>query len=160
MCIFVTAYGLLQKEKLFSLSSNNAILEFILHGSPLLRENYLDARKVVDKQLKNTCEAFIFSASDTVVAPLTSFMQQVKTIFSCIIFFILNNFSPLLFLILFSWNIFIFLNFSKFYLNFSSNLLLLSSTFQIFITFLQICTNFDFFQHAVLSEGFWRKSSY
>ncbi|KAK7603161.1 hypothetical protein V9T40_003160 [Parthenolecanium corni] len=72
------AYGLLQKEKLFTFGSNNAILEFILHGSPLLRENYLDSRKIVDKQLKTTCESFISSATSNVVAPMSNVMQQIQ----------------------------------------------------------------------------------
>ncbi|XP_065202553.1 conserved oligomeric Golgi complex subunit 3 [Planococcus citri] len=71
------AYGLFQRNKLFALNSNNAILEFILHGSPLLKENYLDSRKIVDKQLKTTCEAFIAYAASLVTNPITNFMQKV-----------------------------------------------------------------------------------
>lgn len=71
------AYSLLQRQKLFSFSSNNAILEFIVHGSPVLRENYLDSRKIVDEQLKKTCEDFICSAAEMITAPILTFVQQV-----------------------------------------------------------------------------------
>ncbi|KAK9505984.1 hypothetical protein O3M35_009933 [Rhynocoris fuscipes] len=58
------AYQLLNKRtRLFSLSSSNALLEFLLEGSPEVREQWLDSRKDVDKGLKASCEAFILHAT-------------------------------------------------------------------------------------------------
>ncbi|XKL61877.1 hypothetical protein PGB90_001710 [Kerria lacca] len=74
------AFELWQKQKLFSFSSNNAILEFILHGSPLLRENYIDSRKIVDTQLKNACESFISYVTRTVVEPIEILFQQFQDV--------------------------------------------------------------------------------
>lgn len=54
-------------------------MEFIVHGSPVLRENYLDSRKIVDEQLKKTCEDFICSAAEMITAPILTFVQQVSS---------------------------------------------------------------------------------
>ncbi|KAL1115827.1 hypothetical protein AAG570_006117 [Ranatra chinensis] len=50
-------------NKKFSLSSNNALLEFLLEGSPEVREQWLDSRKDVDRSLKASCESFIDHAT-------------------------------------------------------------------------------------------------
>ncbi|KAL1115855.1 hypothetical protein AAG570_006144 [Ranatra chinensis] len=52
-----------KKSRLFSLSSNNALLEFLLEGSPEVREQWLDSRKDVDRSLKASCESFIGHAT-------------------------------------------------------------------------------------------------
>uniref|UniRef100_A0A023F072 Conserved oligomeric Golgi complex subunit 3 n=1 Tax=Triatoma infestans TaxID=30076 RepID=A0A023F072_TRIIF len=58
------AFQLLNKRtRLFSLSSNNALLEFLLEGSLEVREQWLDSRKDVDRGLKASCEAFILHAT-------------------------------------------------------------------------------------------------
>lgn len=42
------AYGLLQKKsRLFSLSGNNAFLEFFLEGTPEIVQTHLDSKKVI-----------------------------------------------------------------------------------------------------------------
>ena len=41
------AYGLLQKKsRLFSINSNNAVLEFFIEGAPEIVETHLDSKKV------------------------------------------------------------------------------------------------------------------
>lgn len=46
------AFGLLQKRKqLFALGTNNALLEFLLDGTPQVKEHLHDSRKDVDRQL-------------------------------------------------------------------------------------------------------------
>uniref|UniRef100_A0A182N6H8 Conserved oligomeric Golgi complex subunit 3 n=1 Tax=Anopheles dirus TaxID=7168 RepID=A0A182N6H8_9DIPT len=73
------AYELLQKRKqLFSLGSNNALLEFLLDGTPQVREQLLDSRKDVDRQLKMVCETFIKDATKQLVGPVLAFIEQAQ----------------------------------------------------------------------------------
>lgn len=71
------AFGLLQKRKqLFTLGSNNALLEFLLEGSTQVRESVLDSRRDVDRQLKGTCEQFIKDATGMLVGNVLAFIDQ------------------------------------------------------------------------------------
>ncbi|XP_065055935.1 conserved oligomeric Golgi complex subunit 3-like [Rhopilema esculentum] len=75
------AFGLLSKgTRLLSLSTNNAILEFLLEGVPQLTEYCLDSKKEVDAELKNVCEQFIGTAVDNFVSPLTSLLDKMDTL--------------------------------------------------------------------------------
>jgi len=75
------AFGLFSKgTRLLSLSTNNAILEFLLEGVPQLTEYCLDSKKEVDTELKNICEEFISTAVDSFVSPLTSFLDKIDTL--------------------------------------------------------------------------------
>ncbi|KAI5753656.1 hypothetical protein M8J77_002196 [Diaphorina citri] len=74
------AYSLLQKRgKLFSLDSTNSILELLLEGAPFIKENTLDSRKEVDRQLKGSCETLIRHATMLVAGSLQSFVDRVKS---------------------------------------------------------------------------------
>lgn len=76
------AFGLLQKRKqLFALGTNNAILEFLLDGTPQVKEQLLDSRKDVDRQLKMSCETFIQTSSSLLAAPLIDFNNKVTVFF-------------------------------------------------------------------------------
>jgi hypothetical protein len=73
------AFSLLHKRKqLFSLGTNNALLEFLLEGTPTVREQLVDSRKEVDKQLKASCEAFIQHTTKSLAAPLLTFLDKVR----------------------------------------------------------------------------------
>ncbi|KAL4713838.1 hypothetical protein ACJJTC_015492 [Scirpophaga incertulas] len=73
------AYGLIQKPRqIFSLNSNNALLEFLLEGTPMVREHLLDSRKEVDRQLKSSCETFIKDATEVLVGPLINFIEKIQ----------------------------------------------------------------------------------
>lgn len=75
------AFGLLQKRKqLFAMSSNNALLEFLLDGMPQVKEHLLDSRKEVDRQLKLACEQFIKDAAQRLINPLLAFQQKVEVL--------------------------------------------------------------------------------
>ncbi|XP_046853016.1 conserved oligomeric Golgi complex subunit 3-like [Xenia sp. Carnegie-2017] len=75
------AYGLWSKSSsLFSLNSNNALLEFLLEGAPKLIENYVDSKKEVDNELKTVCEQFIDSISSSLVSPLKDFLSKTDAI--------------------------------------------------------------------------------
>lgn len=63
---------------MFTLNSNNALLEFLLDGTPLVREHLLDSRKEVDRQLKSSCETFIANATEVLCGPLIAFVEKVK----------------------------------------------------------------------------------
>ncbi len=74
----ISALSLLQKKKqLFSLGSNNALLEFIVDGTPQVKEYFLDSKKEVDKQLKYTCELFINHCTQILIGPLKTFVNKV-----------------------------------------------------------------------------------
>ncbi|XP_049947756.1 conserved oligomeric Golgi complex subunit 3 [Schistocerca serialis cubense] len=73
------AFSLLQKKRrLFSLGTNNALLEFLLEGTPQVKEQLLDSRKEVDRQLKASCEAFINHATSQLADPVLAFLQKAQ----------------------------------------------------------------------------------
>lgn len=73
------AYELLQKRKqLFSLGTNNALLEFLLEGTPQVKEHLIDSRKDVDRQLKTSCEQFIRDVTTQLVGPLIEFIENAQ----------------------------------------------------------------------------------
>nr|CAG4642358.1 EOG090X02EM [Evadne anonyx] len=71
------ARGLLQKKgRLFSLSTSNALLEFLLEGAPQLREHLTDSRRLADRQLKSTCEVFIDFCGDFLIGPVRVYIAK------------------------------------------------------------------------------------
>ena len=64
------------------MSSNNALLEFILHSAPGVQENMLDSKKDVDRRLKTVCEQFISDTSHIILASVTQFNSRVSTFIS------------------------------------------------------------------------------
>ncbi|XP_059054859.1 conserved oligomeric Golgi complex subunit 3 isoform X2 [Achroia grisella] len=73
------AYGLIQKPKqIFSLNSNNALLEFLLEGTPMVKEHLLDSRKEVDRQLKACCELFIKDATEILAGSLITYIEKAQ----------------------------------------------------------------------------------
>uniref|UniRef100_A0A1B6LLU1 Conserved oligomeric Golgi complex subunit 3 n=1 Tax=Graphocephala atropunctata TaxID=36148 RepID=A0A1B6LLU1_9HEMI len=70
------AFELLQKRS--RLFSSNALLQFLLEGSPIVKEQWLDSRKDVDRQLKTSCEVFIADATNSIIGPLTAFLDKVQ----------------------------------------------------------------------------------
>lgn len=67
-----------RRAEILSLSSSNALLEFLLEGTPEVREYCRDSRKEVDRQLKSVCEGFIALSTAQVVKPIQVFLQQVR----------------------------------------------------------------------------------
>lgn len=75
------AFGLLQKRnQLFSMGSNNALLEFLLEGTPQIKEHLLDSRKEVDRQLKTVCEQYIKDAVHMLIGPLITFLVKAQAL--------------------------------------------------------------------------------
>ncbi|KAK7079194.1 Golgi transport complex subunit 3 [Halocaridina rubra] len=75
------ALGLIQKRgRLFSLSSNNALLEFIVEGTPQVTELRLDSKRDLDNQLKTLCEKLIYTCTETLSSPLTRFIAKAEVI--------------------------------------------------------------------------------
>ncbi|XP_077287311.1 conserved oligomeric Golgi complex subunit 3 [Arctopsyche grandis] len=73
------ALGLIQKRnQLFSMNSNNALLEFLLDGTPMVREHLLDSRKEVDRRLKSSCESFIKHSTEILILPLVKFLENAQ----------------------------------------------------------------------------------
>jgi hypothetical protein len=65
------------RRDILSLNSNNALLEFLLDGSPEVREYCRDSRKEVDRQLKVVCEQFISGAAWHVAGEMQAFTGKV-----------------------------------------------------------------------------------
>lgn len=77
------AFELIQKRKrLFSMGSSNALLEFLLEGTPQVKEQLVDSRKDVDRQLKNVCEVFIKDVTRMLVGPVVHFTENVSVLSS------------------------------------------------------------------------------
>lgn len=75
------AYELLQKRKqLFTLGTNNALLEFLLDGAPQVKEHLLDSRKDVDRQLKVACELYIRDVTRQLVGPIITFIENAQNL--------------------------------------------------------------------------------
>lgn len=66
--------------RFFRLNSNNALIEFLLEGTPEIREHYLDSKKDVDRHLKSACEQFIQQQTRLFVEQLEEFMTKVQTV--------------------------------------------------------------------------------
>ncbi|XP_038658615.1 conserved oligomeric Golgi complex subunit 3 [Scyliorhinus canicula] len=66
--------------RLFRLSSNNSILEFLLEGSPEIKEHYIDSKKEVDRNLKSACEKFIQHQTKLFVGHLEEYMTKVSAL--------------------------------------------------------------------------------
>lgn len=79
------AVGLIQnRNKLFTFSSNNALLEFLLEGTPKVKEYLIDSRKEIDKNLKMSCEEFISHTTFLLVGNILSWLEKVIKIFECV----------------------------------------------------------------------------
>ncbi|XP_034792595.1 conserved oligomeric Golgi complex subunit 3 isoform X5 [Pan paniscus] len=66
--------------RFFRLNSNNALIEFLLEGTPEIREHYLDSKKDVDRHLKSACEQFIQQQTKLFVEQLEEFMTKVSAL--------------------------------------------------------------------------------
>lgn len=79
--IKTAAFKMLQNRKqVFAIGSNNAILEFLLEGTPQVKEYQHDSRKDVDRQLKTVCEQFIRDATRHLIGPVTSFLEKAQSL--------------------------------------------------------------------------------
>lgn len=58
------------RNNIFTFGSNNALLEFLLEGTPKVKEYLVDSRKEIDKQLKQSCEAFILHVTQLLIGKL------------------------------------------------------------------------------------------
>nr|Q8CI04.3 RecName: Full=Conserved oligomeric Golgi complex subunit 3; Short=COG complex subunit 3; AltName: Full=Component of oligomeric Golgi complex 3 [Mus musculus]AAH38030.1 Cog3 protein [Mus musculus] len=66
--------------RFFRLNSNNALIEFLLEGTPEIREHYLDSKKDVDRHLKSACEQFIQQQTRLFGEQLEEFMTKVSAL--------------------------------------------------------------------------------
>lgn len=66
--------------KFFHLNSHNAILEFLLEGTPEIKEHYIDSKKDVDRHLKFSCEQFIQQQTHIFVGSLEEFLTKVAAL--------------------------------------------------------------------------------
>ncbi|XP_074649305.1 conserved oligomeric Golgi complex subunit 3-like [Tubulanus polymorphus] len=75
------AFGLIQKRsKLFAMNATNALLQFLLEGTPQVTEHLVDSKRDVDNQLKKSCEEFIRTCTDMFIGPLQQFLNKAVVI--------------------------------------------------------------------------------
>uniref|UniRef100_A0A8C9G7G2 Conserved oligomeric Golgi complex subunit 3 n=1 Tax=Pavo cristatus TaxID=9049 RepID=A0A8C9G7G2_PAVCR len=65
-------------SRFFRLNSNNALIQFLLEGTPEIREHYIDSKKDVDRHLKAACEQFIQQQTKQFIEQLEEFMTKVQ----------------------------------------------------------------------------------
>ena len=62
------------------MSNQNALLEFILDGSPEIKEYFIDSKKGVDRKLKSSCEDFIHSQTKYLTGTVQDFIVRANAI--------------------------------------------------------------------------------
>ncbi|XP_063190763.1 conserved oligomeric Golgi complex subunit 3 isoform X2 [Chroicocephalus ridibundus] len=67
-------------SRFFRLNSNNALIQFLLEGTPEIREHYIDSKKDVDRHLKSACEQFIQQQTKQFIEQLDEFMTKVAAL--------------------------------------------------------------------------------
>ncbi|KAJ7401772.1 component of oligomeric golgi complex 3 [Pitangus sulphuratus] len=67
-------------SRFFRLNSNNALIQFLLEGTPEIREHYIDSKKDVDRHLKSACEQFIQQQTKQFIEQLEEFMTKVTAL--------------------------------------------------------------------------------
>ncbi|KAJ8933259.1 hypothetical protein NQ318_017797 [Aromia moschata] len=72
------------RNNIFTLGSNNALLEFLLEGTPKVKEYLVDSRKEIDKQLKNSCEAFISHVTQLLIGNILHWIEKAQHILKII----------------------------------------------------------------------------
>ncbi|ESN93408.1 hypothetical protein HELRODRAFT_88759 [Helobdella robusta] len=68
------------RSNLFAFNNNNALLQFFFEGTPSFYETFFDCKKVVDDNLKKSCEDFIKIATSMLVGNLQEFMNKISII--------------------------------------------------------------------------------
>lgn len=68
------------RSNLFTFSSNNALLEFLLEGTPRVKEYLIDSRKEIDKHLKSSCESFINHITNVLIGNVMRWLQKAEGI--------------------------------------------------------------------------------
>uniref|UniRef100_A0A674I115 Conserved oligomeric Golgi complex subunit 3 n=1 Tax=Terrapene triunguis TaxID=2587831 RepID=A0A674I115_9SAUR len=66
--------------RFFRLNSNNALIQFLLEGTPEIREHYIDSKKDVDHHLKSACEQFIQQQTKQFIEQPEEFMSKVAAL--------------------------------------------------------------------------------
>ncbi|XP_044742124.1 conserved oligomeric Golgi complex subunit 3 [Chrysoperla carnea] len=72
------AADLMHRKNLFKMDSNNAILKFLLEGTPQVKEHLLDSKKDADLQLKKTCQHLIMHVTNLLIDPLQQLNQKIQ----------------------------------------------------------------------------------
>ncbi|XP_034186734.1 conserved oligomeric Golgi complex subunit 3 isoform X1 [Osmia lignaria lignaria] len=73
------AFGLLEKSSRFFTLSNNSLLEFLLEGTPQMKEQLIDSRKHVDNKLKYACQRLIQHATFSLIHPILKLQEKEKS---------------------------------------------------------------------------------
>ncbi|CAG0913072.1 unnamed protein product [Notodromas monacha] len=72
------AMDLFQSRRVLSLRGPSAILEFILEGTPDIRESVVDSKRDVDLQLKRSCHALISHCTTKIVSSVANLLGRIE----------------------------------------------------------------------------------
>ncbi len=76
------AYGMLsKKDRFFRLNRDNSLYEFLLNGTLDAKDNLIDSKRLVDNQLKNSCEVFIENVSQDLFGSIKELVKKVIKLF-------------------------------------------------------------------------------
>lgn len=68
---------LMGEASLFTLSTNNAVVQLVSRSAPRILDNQIESKKRLEKQLKEVCEELIMSITKMTVEPMLSFITKV-----------------------------------------------------------------------------------
>lgn len=68
---------LMGEASLFTLSTNNAMVQLVSRSAPRILDNQIESKKRLEKQLKEVCEELIMSITKMTVEPMLSFITKV-----------------------------------------------------------------------------------
>jgi conserved oligomeric Golgi complex subunit 3 len=71
---------LAKKSKLLSINRDNAFLEFLLQGTLQVKESFIDSKREVDKQLKQSCESYIADLSQQLSGNIRQYLDKAQVI--------------------------------------------------------------------------------
>ncbi|CAF0794376.1 unnamed protein product [Didymodactylos carnosus] len=71
---------LTKKSKMLSLQRDNAFLDFLLQGTLQVKESFIDSKREVDKQLKQSCESYISDVSTQLCGNIRQYLQKAEVI--------------------------------------------------------------------------------
>ena len=65
---------------MFTLSSNNAVVQMLGRGGPRVVTAQLDSKRELEQQLKAVCESYIMALTKMAVEPMLGFLTKVTAV--------------------------------------------------------------------------------
>jgi hypothetical protein len=72
--------GATGEASVFTLSSNNAVVQMLGRGGPRVVTAQLDSKRELEQQLKAVCESYIMALTKMAVEPMLGFLTKVTAV--------------------------------------------------------------------------------